>query len=50
MRDLLGQEVAQTMIAGAEFSSDREYRYALWRIWDKSKTAGDVHRTESFDR
>lgn len=22
---------------GAEFSEDRKYRYALWRIWDKSK-------------
>lgn len=24
-------------IAGAEFSECRNYRYALWRIWDKSK-------------
>lgn len=22
---------------GADFSSDRKYRYALWRIWDKEK-------------
>lgn len=22
---------------GAEFSSDRKYRYALWRIWDRTK-------------
>lgn len=22
---------------GAEFSSDRKYRYALWRIWEKEK-------------
>ena len=22
--------------SGAEFSPDRKYRYALWRIWDKS--------------
>jgi hypothetical protein len=22
---------------GASFSNDRKYRYALWRIWDKSK-------------
>jgi hypothetical protein len=22
---------------GAEFSADRKYRYALWRIWDESK-------------
>lgn len=22
---------------GAEFSKDRKYRYALWRIWDNSK-------------
>lgn len=22
---------------GAEFSEDRKYRYALWRIWDESK-------------
>lgn len=22
---------------GAEFSSDKKYRYALWRIWDKEK-------------
>lgn len=22
---------------GATFSSDRKYRYALWRIWDKTK-------------
>ena len=25
------------MVSGAEFSEDRKYRYALWRIWDKSK-------------
>ena len=25
-----------TEIAGAEFSECRNYRYALWRIWDKS--------------
>lgn len=37
MNDLFGEEVAQTMRAGAEFSADRKYRYALWRIWDKSK-------------
>lgn len=24
-------------IAGAEFSSDRRYRYVLWRIWDRAK-------------
>lgn len=36
-KDLFGQEIAQTMIAGAEFSPDRRYRYALWRIWDRSK-------------
>lgn len=23
--------------SGAEFSTDRKYRYALWRIWDRSK-------------
>lgn len=23
--------------AGAHFSTDRKHRYALWRIWDKSK-------------
>lgn len=23
--------------SGAEFSKDRKYRYALWRIWEKSK-------------
>jgi len=23
--------------SGAEFSECRKYRYALWRIWDKSK-------------
>lgn len=28
--DLFGQ-------SGAEFSEDRRYRYALWRIWDPSK-------------
>lgn len=22
---------------GAKFSEDRNYRYALWRIWDESK-------------
>lgn len=36
-RDLFGREVARTMIAGAEFSTDRKYRYALWRIWAQSK-------------
>lgn len=25
------------MRQGAEFSKDRQYRYALWRIWDASK-------------
>jgi len=25
------------MVKTAAFSSDRKYRYALWRIWDKSK-------------
>jgi hypothetical protein len=35
-KDLFG-EIAQTMTSGAEFSADRKYRYALWRIWDKSK-------------
>ncbi len=24
-------------LSGATFSDDRQYRYALWRIWDKSK-------------
>lgn len=37
MKDLFGQETTQTMITGAEFSADRKYRYALWRIWDESK-------------
>lgn len=37
MKDLFGHEMAQAMIAGAEFSDDRKYRYALWRVWDKSK-------------
>lgn len=27
------------MIAGAEFSRDRKYRYALWRIWDNGLPA-----------
>ena len=36
-KDLFGEEIAQTMVAGATFSTDRKYRYALWRIWDKSK-------------
>lgn len=29
MNDLFGN-------SGAEFSKDRKYRYALWRIWDES--------------
>jgi hypothetical protein len=37
MKDLFRGEIARTMIAGAEFSSDRKYRYALWRVWDRSK-------------
>lgn len=36
MKDLFG-EIAVTMRSGAEFSPDRKYRYALWRIWDESK-------------
>lgn len=36
-KDLFGENVAQTTVSGAEFSPDRKYRYALWRIWDKSK-------------
>jgi hypothetical protein len=36
MANLFG-EIAVTMVSGAEFSEDRKYRYALWRIWDKSK-------------
>lgn len=23
--------------SGAKFSTDKKYRYALWRIWDKTK-------------
>lgn len=37
MKDLFGQEIAQSMNAGAYFSPDRKYRYALWRIWDETK-------------
>lgn len=37
MKDLFGQEISQSMNAGAGFSADRKYRYTLWRIWDKSK-------------
>lgn len=29
--------LTQSEIAGAEFSECRNYRYALWRIWDKEK-------------
>lgn len=36
MTDLFGNE-SISVDAGAEFSTDRKYRYALWRIWDKSK-------------
>lgn len=28
---------ATTENKGAEFSADKKYRYALWRIWDESK-------------
>lgn len=28
---------ATTENRGAEFSADKKYRYALWRIWDESK-------------
>jgi hypothetical protein len=34
--DLFG-EIAQSRTIGAEFSPDRKYRYALWRIWDRSR-------------
>lgn len=27
----------QVLNAGADFSEDRQYRYALWRIWDETK-------------
>lgn len=37
MKDLFGEEIRQPMISGAEFSADRKYRYALWRVWDNSK-------------
>lgn len=37
MQDLFGNEIYRINTVGAEFSSDRKYRYALWRIWDKSK-------------
>lgn len=30
-------ELQKDDVAGATFSEDRNYRYALWRIWDKSK-------------
>lgn len=36
MIDLFGNETV-SVDAGAEFSADRKYRYALWRIWDRSK-------------
>lgn len=29
--------MAQISDGGAEFSKNRKYRYALWRIWDNSK-------------
>ena len=40
MRDLmdLANEIGKG-ISGAVFSADRLYRYALWRIWDKSLAA-----------
>lgn len=31
------KEAALIQHIGAEFSKDRKYRYALWRIWDQSK-------------
>lgn len=36
MNTLFGDVVVQEE-RGAEFSEDRKHRYALWRIWDKSK-------------
>lgn len=35
MNDLFGNT---TIEKGADFSKDRKYRYALWRIWDHTKT------------
>lgn len=39
MKDLFGQQISPTVLSGAEFSEDRKYRYALWRIWDETKPA-----------
>lgn len=33
----MSQLTEQESLAGAEFSDCRNYRYALWRIWDSSK-------------
>lgn len=35
-QDLFGVEVAPSIDKGADFSNDRKYRYALWRVWDRS--------------
>lgn len=37
MKDLFNNDIPPPMISGAEFSADRKYRYALWRVWDKYK-------------
>lgn len=37
MKNLFGDDIETPVVAGAEFSADRKYRYALWRIWDISK-------------
>lgn len=29
-------ELFENKLSGADFSEDRKYRYALWRIWDES--------------
>lgn len=31
------KEISAETDFGAEFSNDRKYRFALWRIWDRSK-------------
>lgn len=50
MKDLFGEELAQTIISGAEFSPDRKYRYALWRIWDQSRPLVILHRRHTRRR
>lgn len=44
--DLFSSAGQETIINGAAFSNYRQYRYSLWRIWERAGAAHYVYRVE----